>query len=116
MISYNIPDHIAGDTWDGITEIGITNNNNIPVDLNGAYIEMSVKESIDSPTVLFLDTDNDDIIVLTPAMSSFSIPPQIVDIPPANYIYAIRVEFSGGVTKTEVTGNWNIIKTATNKI
>lgn len=112
MISYNIPDHISGDTWDGIKEIGIQTNS-IPANLDGAFIQMKVRLSIDSPTVLELNTDNGDIQILSPSLSSFSIPPRIVDIPTGNYIYAIKIDFSDGTSKTEVAGDWNIITTAT---
>jgi len=110
MMTYNIPQHIAGDTWVGISDITI-NRNGSAIDLTGAYAEFLVKTQIDAPAVVVLTTTLSSITFIKPTSSGqLIIPPQIIDVPPANYTYSLRVKLSSGEVDTFLTGNWPIVR------
>jgi hypothetical protein len=112
MQTFNLSQHITGDTWNGIPSI-IIHRDNIPLDLTNARVEFHVKFQIDAPTVFKITSDNGSIIILDPPTDgTIQIPPQIVDIPPANYIWSLKVTLGSGEIDTFVSGNWNVIKTA----
>lgn len=97
-MTYDIPAHITGDTWDGIPLMSFSENNSA-FDLNGASFTMSVKSvfNIASPNVLPLSTSASSILILSPASAGrISILPRIVDIPVGNYSWSLTmVLFSG---------------------
>ena len=68
-MTYNIPDHVSGDTWEGISSITLRNNN-IPLNLEGADIIMQVRSNYNNtanPLYLELTTENEEISVPFPA-------------------------------------------------
>lgn len=110
MMTYTIPQHIAGDTWVGITDITISRNGSA-IDLTGAYAEFLVKFQIDAPSVINLNTIDGTITFIQPTSSGqLVIPPQIIDVPPAAYTYSLRVTLSSGEVDTFLTGGWNIVR------
>lgn len=109
MISYEIADHISGNTWCGISTITFTRDNSA-LDLTGAYLEMQVRLSIDSPMVLSLNTTNSGIVVLSPPTSgSVYFPSQIITLPPADYKYELKLFLPTGETRTYLSGIWKIL-------
>jgi hypothetical protein len=109
MISYEIPSHISGDTWSGIPCITFLRNGSA-INLSGAYVNMQVRLSVDSPLVLDLNTKNGGITITPPTSSgNISIPPQIIDIPIATYKYNLQLSLSSGEVKTEMAGIWKIV-------
>lgn len=106
VATYNIPKHRRGDTWDGITAIGIKENG-IPVNLSGAVISIEFREDYDTPVALTLSTLTSTISVL-PTLSAVTVPAIIVDIPPATYRYDLQVVYPTTRTKTYMQGNWEI--------
>ena len=119
--TYDLQQYTSGDTWEGINLITIARNGSA-LDLTGAYAEMNVRFQIDAPlvvqfntdvTVPFLSAGYGTMGILTPPTSGILyVPRQIVSIPPANYIYSIRVTLSSGEVDTFVTGYWPVIKAA----
>jgi hypothetical protein len=110
-MTYTIPQYIAGDTWNGIPSITI-HRNGIPLDLTDAYVEFKVKYQIDAPTVFSINSDDGSIIFLDSTNGILQISPQIVDVPPANYIWSLKITLASGEVDTFVSGTWNVIKTA----
>ena len=106
MLTYNIPRHLRGDTWDGINAIGIKVNN-IPVVLSGTLITMELREDYDTPVVLTFSTATSTILVQE-SLSSISIPPRLIDIPTATYKYDLQVVYPNTTTKTYMGGSWEI--------
>ena len=104
--TYNFPRHRRGDTWDGINTIGILVNN-VPVNLSGAVITMELREDYDAPPALSLSTTTSTVSVL-PSLSAFTIPPIVIDIPPATYLYDIQITYPTGTIKTYMEGKWEI--------
>lgn len=107
-MTYNIPKHVSGDTWDGINSISFFRNNSA-IDLSDAYVEMGVKYTVASPTVLTLSTSNSGITITEPLSGEISIPPIIVNIPPSNYKWYLKLVLETGEIKTYLMGNWPIV-------
>lgn len=104
--TYNFPRHRRGDTWDGINSIGISVNG-VPVNLSGAVISMELREDYDAPAAFSLSTTTSTVSVL-PSLSAFTIPPVLIDIPPATYLYDIQITYPTGIIKTYMEGKWEI--------
>jgi hypothetical protein len=107
-MTYNIPRHRRGDTWDGINKIGIKVNGE-PVDLSETEIVMEFREDYDSPVALRLSTVSGNIIVL-PDLSSIQVLPVLIDVPPATYKYDLQVTYitDPPSIKTYLEGAWEI--------
>ncbi len=120
-ISYDLQQYTSGDTWQGITGITITRNGSA-LDLTDAYAEMNVRFQIDAPLVVqfntnvktpFLSAGYGSMTIYSPASAGIiQIPPQVVNIPPANYIYSVKVTLKTGEVDTFVIGKWNVVKSA----
>ncbi len=104
---YNIPAHKAGDTWQGIPSITIFRNGSA-LDLTGATAKMQVRFKIDAPSVIDFSTQNNTITLIAPISGIFNIPARLVDLPPATYLYDLKISLSGGEVKTFLEGNWSI--------
>jgi hypothetical protein len=114
MLTYDIPAHLRGDTWSGISSI-VIQTGGVPVDLTNAIIIMQVREEVDSPVVLELSTTNGAVqIANDPTIGTFSFLPLIVDIPFDSYIYDIQITLQTGYVKTYLTGSWEILPDITN--
>jgi hypothetical protein len=110
-MTYDIPAHITGDTWDGITVITFSENGSA-INLTDASFTMAVKSvfNIASPNILPLSTSASSILILSPASAGrISIPSRIIDIPVGNYSWSLTMVLSSGRTKTYLMGNWPII-------
>jgi hypothetical protein len=106
-MTYDIPSHRRGDTWDGINSITI-NVNGAPVNLTDASIKMEFRQSIDSPVALTLSTTDNSIVITNAAEGTILIPARIIEIPFAKYLYDLQVTYSTGVVKTYMSGTWEI--------
>jgi hypothetical protein len=112
MTTFNLSQYITGDTWSGIPAITITRNGSA-LDLTGATAEIHVRFQIDAPTVVLFTTENNSILILDPPINGIlQVPPQIVNVPPANYIWSLKVTLANGEVDTFVSGKWPIVKTA----
>lgn len=119
--TFDLQQYTSGDTWEGINAITITRNGSA-LDLTGAYAEMTVRFQIDAPIVAQFNTNvsvsslsagyGPMTILEPPTAGIIQVPPQIVDIPPANYIYSIKVTLNTGEVDTFVTGKWPVVKSA----
>jgi hypothetical protein len=108
MITFNIPSHISGDTWLGLSSLSAIDLDNNPIDLTDSLIEMKVKLFIDSPSVLYF-TNNNYITIDDASTGVFSISSQIIDIPVGTYHYDIKVTESNGKITTCQGGTWHIL-------
>jgi hypothetical protein len=107
-MTYNIPQHISGDTWKGINTIQFIKNN-IPIDLTNAYVEFGVKLSNSSPETLTLSTQNSGIDIFSPLEGKLRILSRIVDIPVGKYSWYITLNTSDNNKKTYLMGLWPIV-------
>jgi hypothetical protein len=108
MITFNIPSHISGDTWSGLSSLSAIDLDNNPIDLTESLIEMKVRLFIDSPSVVYI-TSNNYIIIDDAATGVYSISSQIIDVPVGTYHYDIKVTDSNGKITTCQGGTWNIL-------
>jgi hypothetical protein len=105
-MTYNIPSHRRGDTWDGINSIAISVNN-VPVVLSGASISMEFRQDIDTPVVMSFSTETSTIQVLN--ANTIRILPRKIEVPFATYYYDLQVTYPTGVVKTYMSGSWAIV-------
>lgn len=106
-MTYDISPHKAGDTWKGIAGITITRNGS-SINLTGASAKMQVKFQMDAPTVVEFSSDDNTIIFVDPTSGILDIPPRIIDVPPATYMYDLKITLANGEVKTFLEGNWSI--------
>jgi hypothetical protein len=106
-MTYDIPAHKAGDTWQGIPSITIFRNGSA-LDLTGATAKMQVRFKTDSPSVIDFSTQDNTITFLTSVSGLINIPPRLVDLPPATYIYDLKITLATGEVKTFLEGDWPI--------
>jgi len=106
-MTYDIPDHRRGDTWDGISSICIQVNG-APANLTGAVIKADFRRSIDAPVALTLSTANGGIIITNAVGGIIQFPPKLIEIPFAKYLYDLQVTYPNGVVKTYFSGTWTI--------
>lgn len=99
MISYNLPEHIKGDTFLGV-RILFTG-----VDLTGSSAILHVKKSALSSPTLILTYGNGLTIISDTEMQ---IDKQIIDIQAGVYLYDLQITYSNGDIFTEVGGSWPI--------
>jgi hypothetical protein len=113
-MDYNIPDHISGDTWDGIASITVESGG-IPISLVGCSIKMQVRTSysLASPVYIEFSTVDGTIIIPIPLQGIVSIPPRLVNIPVGDYKYDFQITYPNGFVKTYMKGNWKILQTIT---
>lgn len=106
--TYTIPKHRRGDTWNGINKIAITIDG-VPINLSGCSITMELREDYDAPVAFTLSTSNSTIVIEQPGLSSITIPPVMVDIPPMKYKYDLQVtnSLTNNIT-TYMEGDWEI--------
>jgi hypothetical protein len=105
-MTYNIPRHRRGDTWDGINNISITQNG-VPVNLTNASVKMEFRQGIDTPVAMTFSTANSGITITS--VSSVRVMPRLIEVPFSTYKYDLQVTFSTGVVKTYISGEWPII-------
>ncbi len=106
-MTYTIPAHRRGDTWDGVNSI-IINVNGVPINLTDAVIKIDFRQSLDSPVVLTLSTNDGTIEVIKLLEGSIRIPPKKIEIPFGKYMYDLQVTYPNGVIKTYMEGTWEI--------
>ena len=106
--TYNFPDHIKGDTYDG-TQFTIQVNGSA-LDLTGASIKMSMKlDKTQTTADLELTTDNGGIVISNPPTSGvFIVGNQIINPEVGNYYYDIQITLSDLRVKTYISGRWKI--------
>lgn len=105
-MTYDIPPHRRGDTWDGINSISI-NINGVPINLIGASVKMEFRQSIDSPVALTLSTNQNSIQIIN--ANTIRILPKLIEIPFAKYYYDLQVTYPNGTVKTYMEGSWEIV-------
>ena len=114
---FNFPDHIKNDTFGGVL-ITITINS-IALDLTTASsINMDLRlppVTVTSPIVEHYSTTTGDIVIdANPTLGKFTVlKDTIIDVAANTYRYDIEIQFTSGVVKTYVGGNWRILQDVT---
>lgn len=105
-MTYDIPPHHRGDTWDGINSISISVNG-VPVVLSGAEVKMEFRQNIDTPVAMTFSTANSGIVILN--ANTIRVMPRKIEVPFAKYYYDLQVTYPTGVVKTYMSGTWPIV-------
>jgi hypothetical protein len=97
---YNFPDHISGDTWNGITLTILESG--IPLNLTDCdiFIQFRPIHNLASPVFLELTSDKNKIGVIIPEQGLISTNIINFDIPADTYNYDLQINFPNGDTKT----------------
>ena len=107
-MTYDIPPHITGDTWEGINSITFQRNNSA-LNLTNAFVEMEVLRSIDSPVVFSLNSSNSGVLITNPLNGTISVPATTLNIPVDLYKWRIRLKLQNNEVKTYLMGHWPIV-------
>jgi hypothetical protein len=114
-MTYNIPDHVSGDTWEGIDTITLQNSG-IPIDLTDAHILMQFRSNnnnLANPCYLELSNDYQTISTPIPQLGLLTINPTTIDLPVGIYDYSLQITFPNGNCKTYLQGKWKILPNTT---
>jgi len=110
-MTYNIKDHITGDTAPGFNVNFQIDDSD--VDLTDAVIEMQVRLQPDGAVALEYSTTAGTITITDAAGGDFTIDAVDVDIEPGNYYYDIQVTTSDDTIRTILQGRWKILQDVT---
>ena len=110
-MKYNFPQHINGDTFNGVTFT--VSVNAVPLNLTDATIKMQARTQSGALALELTTTDNE-IEITTPLSGIFSIKEQIITVTdPAKFNYDIQITLSDGTIKTYIEGTWQILPSVT---
>lgn len=105
-MNYNLPNHISGDTFNGVDFQVLVNG--LPQDLTGFTIRMEVKPGkIANASLTLTSTNNQGIEITNAAEGRFRIMEQKIDLNPQRYFYDIQFT-QGDYVKTWIMGQWVI--------
>jgi len=123
---YIIPNHIKGDTWDGL-EILLEEENPdydpeaiveegeepipefLPINLTGVDVLIQFRLTNDSPVVFEFSTLEDTVLIPYPLTGVFIIPPvEELTYPAQRYIFDVQLTFPTGKVHTILTGAFAI--------
>jgi hypothetical protein len=111
--TYNFPNHIKGDTFNGV-EFTLEVNS-VAVDLTNASILMYLKkQKAPCDVVASFSTDTTKITITDAVNGVFQFNNQIIDVPAATYDYDIQITLNNGNVKTYIKGTWTILQDITN--
>ena len=105
---YDIPNHLRGDTWSGISEISISKDD-IPLVLTGASVLMQFRKDVDSPVTLELSTDNGGIVITDAPNGKIRVVETLILMQYGTYQYDLQVTLVDGFVKTYLKGTWKIV-------
>lgn len=108
---YQIPNHVKGDTWEGLT-LNVRDSQGASLDPLFASARMQVKASYDSDAVVDLTSGAGEITV-SGTETDIVIEPTVVDIAAGTYVYDIEVTDLDGTKKTYLRGRWKILEGVT---
>lgn len=107
--TYNFPEHVNKDTFDGKT-FTITENGT-PIDLVGATINIDLKIAKDSTTYakrFSTASSPPEITIPASPAGTFIFSEQDINVTPRKYFHDIEILFASGRRKTWIKGRWNI--------
>ncbi len=105
---YDIPNHLRGDTWEGIEEIVISKNG-LPLNLTDASVLMQFRKDVDSPVALELSTDNGGVLITDGPGGKIKVPGTRILMQYGTYNYDLQVTLADGFVKTYLKGTWKIV-------
>jgi len=110
-MNYNFPDHIKGDTFNGLSFTIKNKDDDSPIDLTGVTIRMMLRDHNRDLKKTF--STGSGMTISNPAGGVFQIDEQVIDIYAGKYNYDIEFTFPLGKIKTYISGKWEIIQDVT---
>jgi len=104
-IKFNLPDHVSGDTFDGMRFVLTLND--VPMDITDAVIVLTAVGESDT-IVLDNDAVTPEIAIIDAPNGIFEISKQIITGISTSYTYSIKITFDSGDIKTYIYGGWTI--------
>lgn len=107
---YDFPEHISGDTWDGINTITLASDGS-PINLENCevFIHLKSVKNPASPLMYEFSTLKNSILITFAQAGIINIPHQIVGLPVGTYQYDLKILFPNGSIKTYLKGEWEIL-------
>lgn len=109
--TYDFSPAILGDTWDGAVMQLLVND--VPKDLTGASVRMSLVKSPDTAAVATWTTTNGRISISNAANGEITFIPFTMNVPVGTYHYDIEYTFADGSIKSYVKGKFTVINDIT---
>lgn len=112
--TYDFPNHIKGDTFNGLSFTVTVNT--VALNLAGSSIKMELKLNKRPETAVaktFSTTDNS-ILITEPSNGKFQIAKQVIDISANIYFYDLEITLQSGDIYTYISGKWQILQDITN--
>lgn len=109
--TYNFPDHIKGDTFQGQEFTYVRNGS--PIDLTGASIAMMLRVTKTQVTPDLSFSVGSGITITDAVNGVWEIDEQIIDIDANTYFQDIQLTESDGKVTTFTQGTWNILQDVT---
>lgn len=112
--AYDIPAHMAGDTFNGLLINSIEIDDASPTTaLTGVRFQLR-GHSPDNPEVAYsADANSNGISILDTGTWNFLIEPFKLDIPPCTYYYDVETADDGNNTRTYLSGQFSVEKDIT---
>jgi len=110
MSTYNFPNHLKDDTFQGVTFTVLVNS--VPLDLTDSSIRMGLRGAGGSLEKTFVVGSG--ITLTMPASGIFTFNKQIIDLPAQTYTYDIQFTLNTGEVYTYISGEWMIVQDVTN--
>lgn len=112
--TYNIANHIKGDTFDGVQFTLQNTSDSLPIDLTGCLLKIQFRYRNKIGKVQKELNIGTGITLVDAVNGIFKIDPFIIDWNPDTYYYDVETTFTNGVVKTYIEGMVTIIQDTTN--
>jgi hypothetical protein len=109
--TYDFSPAIYGDTWDGVIMQLLVND--VPKDITGASIRMSLVKSPDTAAVATWSTANGRISISDAANGEITFIPFTMNIAVGTYYYDIEYTFADNSIKSYVKGKFTVVNDIT---
>lgn len=104
--NYRIPDHVKGDTFNGV-QFTVTINDAVPTSpLVSVRMKLRVTPNSDAALTL---ASGEGITITDATNWIFSIDSQVIDVVAQTYQYDIETTDAGGNVKSYIYGQWKIL-------
>ena len=113
LATYNIPNHLKGDTFNGIAFTLTTEVPAAPIDLTGAAIKVQFRKGNKTGFMQKELSIGSGITVTDAPNGTFQLNPFKADWQPSIYYYDVEITFPSGRVKTYIEGTFKIVQDVT---
>jgi hypothetical protein len=110
--NYNLPSVVRGDTYNSVRFT--LDASGVPIDITGCNIRAMFRRASKLGTVHYTaTTQNGGIVIIDAQNGVFDLAQFQAVLPVGRYYYDIEITFPGGVTKTYLAGNLDVLQDVT---